>query len=987
MNYKIKHERQFRFVLVLIALFLNLGLSAQVSSPVIVKGQVKDPSGETVIGASVLLKGTTVGTVTDLDGFFQISAPTNGTLVISYIGYTTKEVPINGQKNLSIVLSEDLEMLDEVVVIGYGQVKKGDITGSLTTLSPDELNKGKQLTAQDALVGKVSGVSVVPGSGAPGDGGTIRIRMGASLSASNDPLIVIDGIPVDNVSISSINPNDIENFTVLKDASATAIYGSRASNGVIIITTKKGTTSGSSKPSVNYSSSYSLSEVVKRIDVLSESEFREVFRKLPNAPDNFQLGTASTNWQDEIFRTAFGTDHNLSVTGATKQIPYRLSVGYTNQSGIIKTNNYERINVGLGLSPKFFDKHLSVDLNVKGSIENEHSVSPSIVGTASKFDPTRPIHETYPGNVGLGYFMWMNEGVPITQAASNPVADLELGNRLNKTKRSIGNLALNYKIHGLEDIQLNVNMGYDVRRKDNGESMPQYAPAMYTSNKNNGTGKVYSKIEDHSNYLLTLYANYNKEFNEKHTLNVMGGYDWQRFWYKNNESTDDTFGNKIEESYHKEGELYLLSFYGRLNYTFAQKLLLTATLRADASSRFAPDYRWGYFPSVALAYRLNEEAPFKNISALSDLKLRLSYGQTGQQDIGSYYQYLGTYSVSYDDSRYLFGDDWLNMYRPNGYDPKIKWETTTTYNFGLDYGFLNNRIYGSVDFYTRKTKDLLNTIFVPAGSNFTNRIDTNIGDMKGKGIELGLSAVPVKNKEWEWTISGNFTWNSSEITKLNTIDSQDSYVKTGSAGGTANYLQVHKIGETPYTFFLLEQAYGEDGKPLDGKYVAPDGSITTSEADANKYVSGKSSQVPYYYGLSTRLLYKNWDFGMNGHGSFGNYVFNYQSANDSFDSMYGDQGTSSNILRSTLASGFSQKRIFSDYFLEKGDFFKLDNITLGYSFHKLWDSRSSLRLAFSVQNVFAITNYSGIDPEIYSGIDRNMYQRPRVYSLSLNLNF
>ncbi len=981
----LKNQKRTKLLLILLGVILHLGLYAQ-SNSVSVKGQVKDTAGETVIGASVIVKGATTGTITDFDGFFQINAPSNATLVISYIGYQTKEVTIGGQKNLTVVLNEDHEMLGEVVVIGYGQVKKGEITGSLTTISPDELNKGKQLTAQDALVGKVAGVSVVPGSGAPGDGGTIRIRMGASLSASNDPLIVIDGLPVANMSISSINPNDIETFTVLKDASATAIYGSRASNGVVIITTKKGSTTGG-KPKINYSSNFSLSEVIKRMDVLSADEFRDAFSKYSGAPDSYKLGTASTNWQDEIYRTAFGTDHNLSVTGSTKDVPYRISVGYTNQSGVVKENNYERMNIGLGLSPKFFDKHLSVDINIKGSIENEHPVSSGVSSSAAGFDPTRPIYETYPNNMGLGYFMWLNEGVPITLAGSNPVAELKLADKLNKTKRSIGNMALNYKIHGLEDLQLNMNVGYDIRREDNDESVPQYAPSMYTSNQNDGTGKVYNKISDNSNYLLTLYANYNKEFNEKHTLNVMGGYDWQRFWYKTNDKTNDTYGEQLKTPSHSEGELYLLSFYGRLNYTFAQKLLVTATLRADASSRFAKNNRWGYFPSVALAYRLNEENLFKNMKSLSDLKVRLSYGQTGQQDIGSYYQHLGKYTTSYDESRYQFGDEWITLYRPDGYDPNIKWETTSTYNFGIDFGFLNNRIYGSVDAYTRKTKNLLNSLTIPAGSNFTNQIDTNIGDMKGKGVELALSVVPVKNKDWEWTISGNFTWNDSEITKLTTIDDPNSYYKTGSAGGTGNYLQVNKIGETPNTFFLLQQAYGDDGKPLDGKYVAPDGTITTSEADANKYVTGKSSKVPYYYGFSTRLSYKNWDLGLNSHGSFGNYVFNYQSANDSFDGMYSSQGTSSNIMRSTLQTGFTQKRLFSDYFLEKGDFFKLDNITLGYSFRKLWNTSSSMRLAFSVQNVFTITDYSGLDPEVFSGIDGNVYQRPRMYSVSLNLNF
>lgn len=977
------------FLLFLSMLCMTSHLKAQNQQKIHVTGNViEEATKEPIIGASVLIKGTTGGTMTDIEGDFQLDVPQGATLVISYLGFKSQEINVGNQTSFSISMKEDVEQLDEVIVIGYGQVRKGDATGSLTTIKPDELNKGKQLTAEDALVGKVAGVSVVPGSGAPGSGGTIRIRMGASLSATNDPLIVIDGIPVDNISISSINPNDIETFTVLKDASATAIYGSRASNGVVIITTKKGSQTGG-KPKINYSANFSLSKVTDYLDVLSADEFREAFKQHSSHSDPASfLGDASTDWQKEIYRTAFGTDHNVSITGNTLKTPYRVSVGYTNQNGIIKENSYDRFSVGVGLSPSFFDKHLSLDINLKGSIENENPVSSSIASSAAGFDPTRPVHKTYSTNQGLGYYMWTHSNEsPINQAASNPVADLKLTDKENKVKRSIGSLAANYKVHGLEDLQLNMNIGYDVQKKDEDESTPDFAPSMYVSNQYDGTGKIYSKVKRNNNYLITLFANYNKEINEDHAFNVMGGYDWQRFWNKSKEKFVDTSGKEIEVPKHGEAELYLLSFYGRLNYTFAKKLYLTATLRADASSRFAKDNRWGYFPSLALAYRIKDENFMKNIDALSDLKLRLSYGQTGQQDIGSYYQHLGTYTTSYDDSRYQFGNDWITLYRPNGYDPNIKWETTSTYNFGIDYGFLNNRVYGSIDIYTRKTKDLLNKIYVPAGSNFTNQIETNIGDMKGKGIELAVSAVPIKNKDWEWTVSGNFTWNTSEITKLNIIDRDDTYVKTGSAGGTGNELQIHKIGETPYTFFLLQQAYDTDGKPLDGKYVAKDGSITTKEDDANKYVTDKSSSIPYYYGLSTRLVYKQWDLGINGHGSFGHYIFNYQSARDSYDDLYGASGTASNIMKSTLKTGFTQKRLFSDYFLEKADFFKVDNITLGYSFKKLWNTSSSMRLAFSVQNVFTITDYSGIDPEVFSGIDRNVYQRPRTYMLSLNLNF
>lgn len=975
--------RLVKGLLPLLGLLLSLSLSAQ---DIVVKGHVKDATGESVIGANILIKGTSIGTISDVDGNFTLKAATGNVLTVTCIGYKGQEITVTDKPLIVVTMQEDSELLDEVVVIGYGQVKKGDVTGSLLTVKPDELNKGKQLTAEDALVGKVAGVNIVPGNGAPGSGGTIRIRMGASLSADNDPLIVIDGVPVSNTSISAINPNDIASFTVLKDASATAIYGSRASNGVIIITTKKGSADGTSRPSFNYNGNMTVSNVYQYMDVLSTEEFRQAFAEHANAPETFKLGNADVDWQKEIYRVALGTDHNLSMTGALKNMPYRVSVGYTNQNGTLKNNNYERINASVGLSPKFFNKHLSVDINVKGSIENNQPVSTGVIGSAISFDPTRPVYEDYEGNVGLGYYTWMNDGKPITLAAANPVADLELADKLEKTKRSIGNIALDYKVHGLEDLRFNLNMGYDIQKNDNRENVPDLAPSMYTGNQNDGTGKRYKYHQTKRNTLLDFYANYDKELKDHH-INVMGGYGWQRFWYKNNSVTTDTEGKELATPQHAEAELYLLSFYGRVNYSWKQRYMLTATLRADASSRFSPDNRWGYFPSVAAAWRVNEEAFLSNFKALSDLKLRLSYGQTGQQSIGSYYQHLPTYTASYDESRYYFGDQWYTTYRPNGYDANIKWETTETYNIGIDYGFLNNRISGTIDYYWRTTKDLLNKIFVPAGSNFTNMIETNIGNMKSKGLEIGINVIPVKNKDWEWTVSGNFTWNTSEITKLNTIDREDNYVKTGNAGGTGKYLQVHMVGETPNTFYLLQQAYDDNGKPLDGKYIAKDGSVTSSEEDANKYVTGKSSKAPYYCGLSTRLTYKNWDLGINGHGSFGAYVYNYVKASDSLDGLYGGTGVSSNILRSTLETGFTQDRIYTDYFLEKGDFFRIDNITLGHTFDKLWNEKTSLRLSFTVQNVCTLTGYSGLDPEIYSGIDKNIYQRPRMFMLGVNLNF
>ena len=973
-------------LLLLVGLFSFTSLSAQNSGTIQVSGVVTDSkSGETVIGASVKVKSGSTGTVTDYDGKFQLSASANATLVVSFLGYKTKEVPVANKTNLSINLDEDSELLSEVVVIGYGQVRKGDATGALTSVKPDELNKGLQITAQDALIGRVAGVNIVPGDGAPGSGGTIRIRMGASLSADNDPLIVIDGVPVNNTSISFINPNDIETFTVLKDASATAIYGSRASNGVIIITTKKGSLGGSSKPQVNYSANFTVSKIPDYYDVLSADEYREIYTNgTINVPEtSFKLGAASTDWQKEIYRTAFGNEHNLSVTGTAKQIPYRVSVGYLSQDGVLKSNNYKRFNGGFGLSPKFFDKHLSVDINVKGSIERSHPVSTGAIGSAISFDPTRPVHQSYPGDVGLGYYVWMDDsGKPRSLAATNPVAELELTKKLHTTNRTLGNLAVDYKIHGFEDLHLNMNLGYDIRRNKQEETTPDLAPLMYVSNRSDGRGQFHSEDNKNTNYIISTYANYIKDLGSKHNINAMAGYEWQRFWYSTNPR--NLVKDVVDTSIPDEDLLYLLSFFGRFNYSFDQKLLVTATLRADASSRFSPDNRWGYFPSVALGYRLTEEKFIRDIKPLSDLKVRLSYGQTGQQDIGGYHPYLPLYTISSDAARYPFGDEWLYMYRPNGYDPNIKWETTSTYNAGLDYGFLNNRIYGSIDVYKRYTKNLLNDIYVPAGSNFTNKLETNIGDMEGQGFEFAISAIPVKTKDWEWTISGNFTYGKSKITKLNTIDTETSYVKTGSV--SRNDLQIHKVGETPNTFFLLKQAYDENGKPLEGKYIAKDGSITTIQSDDNKYVTGRSSRTPYYYGLSTHLTYKKWDFGINGHGSFGNYVFNYQQAKQSLASVY-SEGMSGNISRVALERGFAKEQYFSDYFLESGAFFKFDNITLGYTFHKLWNTSSSLRMAFSAQNIAIITNYSGADPEIYNGIDNNTYQRPRTYTLSLNLNF
>lgn len=527
---------RWRYVWVLFALVFSVSVAAQKT---VVKGNILDKDNLPIIGANILEKGTSNGTISDVDGNFTLSITNpKATLLITYIGYKNVEMPASA--SMKIVMTEDSEMLEDVVVIGYGSVKKSDATGSVTAIKPDDFNKGLRTTAQDALVGKVPGVNVVSSSGAPGTGATIRIRSGASLSASNDPLIVIDGVPVDNSTIEGggnviggINPDDIETFTVLKDASATAIYGSRASNGVIVITTKKG---ADTNLRFNYSTNLSVSTVTETLDILSADEFRQFVPTVSGVPASVTLGTASTDWQDEIYRTAFGQEHNFSVSGKVKQnAPYRLSVGYTNQNGVIRTNNYERFTFNGGISPKFFDNHLTVDLNLKVSYENNKKVDESVVNNALRYDPTRPVKTgsaTAATDPGLGYFIWMNGNSPMAIQTDNPVAQLDLQDIRNKVTRSIGNASFNYKVHHLEDLQLNMNLGYDVLTSKYSKEVPELAGMMYTSNMKDGTGLVYDSKQNKRNYLLDLYANYSHVFNEKHNFSAMGGYGWQHFWKK-----------------------------------------------------------------------------------------------------------------------------------------------------------------------------------------------------------------------------------------------------------------------------------------------------------------------------------------------------------------------------------------------------------------------------------------------------------------------
>lgn len=957
--------------------------------------------------SNVIVKGTTNGTITDFDGNFLLNANKGDIIIISFIGYRSQEA--QAAASMNIILKDDTELLDEVVVIGYGSVKKDDLSGSVVAIKAEEMNKGAVTSPQELIMGKVPGLSVSQGDGAPGAGSTIRIRGGASLNASNDPLIVIDGIPVSNDAapgtpnaLATINPNDIETFTVLKDASATAIYGSRASNGVIIIQTKKGT---QDKIKVSYSGTFTAKDPYKRIETLDAQSFREVMQA------QYPEGTAqsadiqrilnvypnqSTDWQDAIYQTGLSTDQNIGIAGKAGFMPFRLSLGYNTEKGTLKTSKYERYTGAVNLSPKFFDNHLSVDINVKGTINKNRFADSGAVGAAAFFDPTKPIYDEE--NRYNGYWNWgIVQGAQADLATQNPLSLLYDRNNHGTTKRSLGNIQLDYKIHGLEDLHANLNLGYDVAKTTgrnfvNSNSVQSSLDKTFTGL---GQGNTWNNLR--RNHLLDFYMNYAKNIESiKSNFDIMAGYSWQHFYYANH---DITYSNPTEDLGAKEGytydenerhyirddhrripyENYLISFFGRLNYNFMDRYLLTATLRRDGSSRFSENNRWGLFPSAALAWTISNE-PFMKATenVLSKLKLRLGYGVTGQQEIGDY-QYITSYSFSTNPNTTYLG---TTLLKPNGYSPDLKWEQTTTYNVAIDFGFLNNRINGSIEYYQKHTKDLLNTISAAAGTNFINLITANVGKMKNKGVEANVNAIAIQSKDFTWEVGYNITWNDSKITKLTTTFNPD---YQGIDAGTN---QKHQVGEMPGTFYLYQQVYDENGKPIQNAFVDRnnDGQIT----EADRYLTHKSPMAKVYMGFSSQFSYKKWDLGFNLRANFGNYVYNGVASGNSTSNNYGGKGFITNLYNGFQDTGFTllntSEQMASDYFLENASFLKMDNLTLGYSFQNLFAAKLSGRISASVQNVFTISKYSGLDPEC-GAIDSNIWPRPRTYTIGLNLNF
>ncbi len=975
--------------ILMLLLFLPGILDAQEYN---ITGKVTDKStGESLPGVYVLIKGTTSGTATGADGSYSVSVPNaNAVLVFSYVGYISQEIPVGSNTVMNVSLELSTKELEEVVVIGYGTVRKTDATGSVAVVGSEDFNKGAITSPQQLLVGKTAGVVITTGGGAPGSGSTIRIRGGSSMSASNDPLIVIDGVPLENSgpsgmdnSLSVINPNDIESMTVLKDASATAIYGSRASNGVIIITTKKGT----SKFRVSYNGTASINTVTKTIDVLSGAEFRSLVEDLYGTGSIAygRLGDANTDWQKEVYRTSLSTDHNLSVAGTYKKLPYRASVGYTNDNGILKTSNFNRTTLAIGLNPSFLDNHLKVTLNAKGMYTDTQFANEGAIGTALSFDPTQPIHDA--SNYS-GYFHWKdNDGKPIKIATSNPVALLNMTRDLSSVWRSIGNIQLDYKFHFLPDLHANVNAGYDYS-SSNGKVVVD-PHASWTYDPTHGSGLLTHYDQTRKTELLDLYLNYVKDLSSiSSRIDLTAGYSWQHFWREGSSFQTNYYENNVLSDLPYKTENYLVSFFGRMNYTLKERYLLTFTLRDDGSSRFAEENRWGLFPSVALAWKISSEPFLSGNNVLTDLKLRLGYGITGQQDIGNDFPYLPRYTYSDNYARYQFGPSFYTTLRPEGYDYNIKWEETTTYNAGLDFGFLQNRITGTFDIYSRETKDLLNTIPVPAGSNLTNKILTNVGDLTNKGFEFTMNAKILSSQNLTWEVGYNLGYNKNEITKLTQTD-DPSYqgVEVGNiSGGVGSTIQIHSVGYPNNSFLVYQQVYDNNDKPVEGLYVDRNTDGVINDDDFYRY---KKPAPDYQMGISSAVNYKNWDFSFAGRVSIGNYLYNnIKSTNGTYLDVY-NPGLNylSNAMSSAKETEFSSAQYFSDYYVENASFFRMDNISLGYRFTNLMDNKLNVHIGAVVQNAFVITKYTGLDPEIFGGIDNNMYPRPRVFMLGVSVEF
>lgn len=980
------YKRIVRFpLLTLLFLCVPLLMNAQTRK---ITGTVTDETDEPIIGAVVKVPDTTLGITTDVDGQYSIDVPEDrNELEFSFLGYESQVVAITSDV-MNVKLVPKSMTLTDVVVIGYGTQRKSDLTGSISSVSSKDFNDGLISSPEQLINGKVSGVQIMSNSGSPSAGSTIRIRGGASLNASNDPLIVLDGVPLENGGISGntgnflslINPADIESMTILKDASSTAIYGSRASNGVIIITTKKGTGDGIK---VTFNTTNSLQTRTKMADMLSRDEFINVINSQGTDEQKALLGTASTDWNDEIFRTAFGTDNNLSVAGRiAPEWPIRVSVGYYSQNGLMKTDKAERFTGSLSLTPSFLNDHLKVSVNAKGSHNNNHFANSGAIWAASTFNPTLPVYSDSSDFGGYNEAI-DSDGKPVNGGVRNPRGMIDQYKSKSRVQRFIGNVDFDYKMHFLPELKYHLTLGYDYAKGKGSIYVPAEAAEYFTTD-----GKDYTYgPQKNINRLLTTYLNYNAELKSiKSTIDATVGYDHQ-FWKSTTAAyAEYTTKGEVQSSIAAQDQRHaLISYYARLNYTFDSRYMLTATVRGDGTSRFHKDNRWGTFPSVALAWRVNEEAFLKDIQAISNLKLRASYGITGQQEGIGNYNYMPIYTLSQNGAQVQFGDQWYYSYRPQAYVEDLKWETTTSWNAGLDFGLLKDRISGSVDFYTRKTKDLLATVPSPAGSNFDKNILTNVGNVDSHGIELSLNATPIDTKDFTWDVSYNMTWQKMKVKNLSLVDG-------GAATNTlvgptidSYQFQVLTEGYAPYMFYVYHQLYDEKtGKPVEGAYADLNNDGVINSSDLYRYHSPAPDLI---FGLSTSLRYKNWNLGMSFRANVGNYIYNGMAMNSgAWNTVSYNAFQVNNLNSNYLETGFQTRQHLSDYYVENASFLKMDNVSLGYNFGRINDW-FGLNVSAMVQNVFCITKYSGVDPEVPNGMDLSFYPRPRIFSISLGFDF
>ncbi|WP_149527428.1 SusC/RagA family TonB-linked outer membrane protein [Sphingobacterium hotanense] len=980
----------WHFRLIVIFIFSFQFVSAQQNLQL--SGKVVDDAGKELAGATVSIKGTNMQVSTDESGNYVLQGINAGAMIVqaSYVGHASSEQSINltASQSLNFTLSSNAAEIGEVVVIGYGAVERKHVTGAVSNVQSKDFQKGA-ITSPDQLIqGKVSGVSITSNGGAPGAGSTIRVRGGASLSASNNPLIVVDGNPLsgENVSgaanpLSLINPNDIESMTILKDANATAIYGSRASNGVILITTKKGKMG---RPKLNLSTVNSLSTIANQVDVLTADQVRSYVNEYGTATQKGLVGSANTDWQDLIYHNAFTTDNNISLSGGVKNMPYRVSIGYLEQAGILKTDMLRRGTAGVNISPRFFDNHLKLDINFKGTLTNQEFANTGAIGSAIVFDPTQNVYD--PNSPYGGFFEWQEGAVPNSLSPRNPVSLLEnYGNRA-AAGRSIGNAQLDYSFHFLPELHANINVGYDIASGKGATSIPDFAASNFA---NKGFFQRYRGRQN--NTFIEGYLNYVKDIESINSnINVTAGYG-----YYDNKETNYNFN-----SYNAHGDIIttpvhvdnvpqnrLLSYYGRLIYSFADRYILSGTIRADGSSKFNPDGRWGIFPSAAFTWRIKGENFLKDNHSVSDLKLRLSYGETGNKDGITNYGYIPVYYYSTNEAQYQIGDQFYHVYSPIAYDKTLRWESTATTNIGLDYGFWGGRIYGAIDAYHKKTKDLLATTEISVGTNYSNQLLTNVGNMENRGIEGSINIQAVKSENFNWDLGFNMTVNESKVTNLTLNDNPGYQLAAGwITGGTGNVIQYHTVGLAPFQYYVYKQVYDQQGNPLEGVYEDLNGDGAVTPADRYYY---QKPAPDYFMGFTTSINYKRLTLNTVLRASFGNYVYDNISSNFGVArNILNPSGFINNATTDIYNTNFNNNQYSSDYYINNASFLRMDNLGLVYNVGNLdKEGTVTMMINANVQNVFTVSKYKGIDPELFNGIDYTLYPRPRVYSLGLNFGF